>query len=123
MTKKQTRKLFPLKLTEQEKQIIAQRASEKGMSSAAYIRFMVFQPQEHDFESTRAPLANHAVPEVNMKTYRQLCGIANNLNQITNLANGVNNQSLTPINVDPTLLNELLSLVKKIGLQLASHKY
>lgn len=53
-----------------------------------------------------------AAPEVNRETYRELCRIGNNVNQ---LMRAVNEGRVGQ--VDPQILAELRNLVKEVGLQ------
>ena len=122
MKKEPNRKLFSLMLSPQEKNIIATKSLAMGISANAYIRFMVFR-SGIDLTSERSPLANNAVPEINVKTYSALCDIVHSLREIKRVVESDNEQSQTLVVVDRTLLEETLKLVKKIALQIASNKY
>jgi len=119
MKKQPQRSPFTLLLTADEKKIIETNSKANGKSANAYIRFLIFQSQQGEISKARSPLANAAIPEINVKTYSALCDIANSLRNILKSAREVN---VSFINVDRSLLEETLALVKKIGLQLASNK-
>lgn len=89
-------------LSPQEKNIINTQAKAMGVSANAYIRFMVFR-SAIDLTSERSPLANNAVPEINVKTYSALCDIAQTLREIRPLIESDNEQSQTLIVVDRSL--------------------
>ncbi len=70
MTKKPNRQLFSFALTESEKKTIALKAAQIGLTRSAYIRLRIFQSDSNALETTRDPLTNNAIPEINVKTYR-----------------------------------------------------
>ncbi len=119
MTKKPNRKLFSFALTESEKKTIDLKASQIGLTRSAYIRSRIFQSDPNALESTRDPLTNNAIPEVNVKTYRTLREIANRLERICEMANSPNPMTFNRVNVDRALLEETLAQLNTIGAQLA----
>ncbi len=122
MKKQPARSPFTLLLSTEEKAIIENKSKALGLSANAYIRFQIFQPENPDISSKRSPLANAAIPEINVKIYSALCDIANSLRTIKSLALKNNPISFNSLSVDRPLIDETLQLVKKIGLQLASNK-
>ncbi len=119
MAKKQTRKLFSFALTDSEKKTIESKAAQIGLTRAAYIRSRIFQPDSNVIESTRDPLTNNAIPEINVKTYRTLQKIAEKLERLGALANSPNPINFNRIEVEIDLLEETLTQLKTIGVQLA----
>ncbi len=119
MTKKPNRKLFSFALTESEKKTIDLKAAQIGLTRAAYIRNQIFQADSNAIESTRDPLTNNAIPEVNVKTYRTLREIASRLDRLGDLANSPNPINFNRIEVDLDLLEFTLTQLKTIGVQLA----
>jgi len=122
MKKEPNRKLFSLMLSPQEKNIITTRAEAMGLSANAYIRFKVFCEEHRDPTEQRSPLANNSIPEINVDIYRALCDIACIFREIIKLTRSSKPLAFSPIQVDRTLLEETLKLVKKIALQIASNK-
>ncbi len=119
MTKKQNRKLFSFALTESEKKTIDLKAAQIGLTRAAYIRSRIFQADSNAIESTRDPLTNNAIPEVNVKTYRTLREIASRLDRLCDLAYSPNPINFNRIEVDRALLEFTLTQLNTIGAQLA----
>ncbi len=93
-----------------------------GLSANAYIRFMIFQPQQTEIISTRSPQADNSIPEINVKVYRSLCDIADSLRKLAKRVANNNPINLNPVKVDSVLLEKTLDIVKKVGLQIASNK-
>ena len=118
MKKQPQRAPFTLLLTAEEKTVIENNSKAFGLSANAYIRFQIFQTQKSDPSRDRSPLANAAIPEINVKIYSALCDIAQS-REIIKLAR---DREVSLIKVDRSLLEETLAQVKKIGLQLASNK-
>ncbi|MDJ0718113.1 MAG: hypothetical protein QNJ54_28455 [Prochloraceae cyanobacterium] len=119
MAKKQNRKLFSFALTDSEKKTIDLKAAQIGLTRAAYIRSRIFQADSNALESTRDPLTNNAIPEVNVKTYRTLKEIASRLDRLSEMANSPNPITFNRIEVERALLEETLSQLEIIGAQLA----
>ena len=116
---KNNRKLFSFAVTKSEKELIDRSAAKNGMTRSAYARFKIFQPDQPLIESTRHPLANNAVPEINVKTYQTLKQISDRLDRLNEIINSDNPTNNNPVNVDATLLEETLNQVNTIGTQLA----
>ncbi len=119
MKKQPHRTPFTLLLTAEEKTVIENNSKAQGLSANAYIRFQIFQTQKSEISRVRSPLANAAIPEINVKIYSALCDIANSLREIVKFAR---DREVSLIKVDRSLLQETLTQLKKIGLQLASNK-
>ena len=119
MNKKETRQLFSLRLTPSERKIIELKASESGMKISEFIRnaaLKVSTPLEKPPRSSKSSL-----PQINLQAYRQLVGIANNLNQITRSWNLALKCGYSP-NLDPKKFEELRELLKQIAHQLTQTK-
>ena len=108
-------------LLPEEKNIITTEAKAMGLSANAYIRLKIFR-SPGNLTSKRSPLANNSIPEINVDVYRALCDIACSLREITKLARGLKDLASSPVQVDQALLKQTLSLVKKVGLKIASNK-
>ncbi len=119
MSKNKNRQLFSFSLTAAEKESIDRSAAANAMTRSAYCRYKIFQPDPVEIKSSRNPLTNNAVPEVNVKTYQTLKEISEKLDRLNELANSHNRLDKNRISVDSELLEETLNLVNEIGLKLA----
>jgi Bacterial mobilisation protein (MobC) len=94
--------VVPIRFTTDERAQLYEQARPYRVSLSEFVRRAVLK--------RRMPVA--AAPEVNRETYRELCRIGNNVNQ---LARAVD-EGRAP-GVDPKLLVELQRIVKEVGLQ------
>ena len=106
--KKERRKNFPLRLSLSERTALEAKAEQAGLKLSPYLRQAGLNKKISD-------QANR-VSEINRATYVELGRIGNNINQMTKAAH----QSLQRgmgCNIDPSELNDLLALLKKIRIE------
>ena len=94
--------VVPIRVSPEERTQLYEAAKRFSVSLSEFVRRAALK--------LRMPAA--AAPEVNRETYRELCRIGNNVNQ---LMRAVNEGRVGQ--VDPILLGELRDLVKEVGLQ------
>lgn len=94
--------VVPVRLSIEERVKLYEAARPFRMSLSGFIR--------HNALKRRMPTAS--VGEVNVDTYRELCRVGNNLNQLTR---AVNEGRVAGLDVE--ILHELRGVVKEIGMQ------
>ena len=94
--------VVPIRVSPEERLLLYGAAKRLHVSLSEFVRRAALK--------LRMPPA--AAPEVNRETYRELCRIGNNVNQ---LMRAVNEGRVGQ--VDPILLGELRDLIKEVGLQ------
>ena len=124
------RSIFPVKLSSVEKELIKEKAKASGMKVGTYIRYMALTgvpersitANSQPTRSKRSPMAVNLIPEINIDAYRQLGGIANNLNQIARALN-------TSVKYDrefdsslTNLLKETIHTVREAALKITNKK-
>lgn len=93
--KKETRQIFPLRLSQSERLALEHRAAEAGLKLSEYLRRAgLGKPQRR------------LVPEINRQTYIELGRIGNNLNQLTKACHLALKQGGS-LSIDPALLQSL----------------
>lgn len=98
-----TRKaVVPIRYTTEERERLYEAARSVGLSLSEYVRRAAL----------KRPMPKASAPEVNRETYRELCRIGNNLNQLMRAIHEGRANS-----IDIVQLSELKTLVKDIGLQ------
>jgi Bacterial mobilisation protein (MobC) len=117
---KEVRKNFPLRLSDSEKAALSKRAALAEMNLTEYLRWVGLNYSGSLEKPIRVKTVS-LIPEINQQAYRQLCGIATNINQITRSWNGALKMGLTP-NLDPVLFDELRQLLEEIGAELTLRK-
>lgn len=94
--------VVPIRYTHEERERLYEASRSVGLSLSEYVRR----------SALKRPMPKPPVSEVNRETYRELCRIGNNLNQLMRSIHEGKAYS-----VDIALLYELKTLVKDIGLQ------
>ena len=94
--------VVPIRVSPEERTQLYDAAKRLSVSLSEFVRRAALK--------LRMPPA--AAPEVNRETYRELCRIGNNVNQLMRAIN-----EGRAAGVDPKMLEELRALVKAVGLQ------
>ena len=94
--------VVPIRFSTEERAQLYEAARQVSLTLSTFVRRVVLK--------RRMPPAG--VGEVNRETYRELCRIGNNVNQLMRAVH----EGRVP-QVDPNLLTELRVLVKEVGLQ------
>lgn len=94
--------VVPIRYTTEERECLYEAARSVGLSLSEFVRR----------SALKRPLPKASSPEVNRETYRELCRIGNNLNQLMRAIHEGKVDGL-----DLAQLSELKALVKNIGLQ------
>lgn len=94
--------VVPIRYTTEERERLYGAARSVGLSLSEYVRRAAL----------KRPLPKASAPEVNRDTYRELCRIGNNLNQLMRAIHEGRASG-----VDLAQLTELKTLVKDVGFQ------
>lgn len=117
------RAIFPVKLSSLEKEIIKEKAQAQGMKVGTYIRYMALSGEaSKQLPKARSPIAQNIVPEINISAYRQLCGIANNLNQLTRAVNASVKHNRELDSNLTNLLKETIKTVQEAAFKITNKK-
>lgn len=101
----EVRQIFPLRLSQEERATLEQRAAEAGLKLSEYLR-----------QAGLKRKGRTRVKEINRQTYIELGRIGNNLNQLTKACHIALKQGYS-CNLDPTLLQSLSEQLDQIRLE------